>query len=71
MGKLNRLGEPVIRSSDRMDEDALLAAALAATLVAYRRQLGQAGGNSGGQPAEPGHSTWRALGRWEQLQGGR
>jgi hypothetical protein len=69
MGKLNWIGEPGIRSSDPTDEGALLAAALAATLVAYRQQVDQAGGPAGEQSVPPGRSNWRILGRWEQLRG--
>ncbi len=69
MGKLNWMGEPGTLSTDRMDDNALLAAALAATLVAYRRQVDQAGGSGTGQAGEAGRSNWRTLGRWEQLRG--
>jgi hypothetical protein len=50
------------------NEDEIVAAALAATLVAYRRQIGReatpADSNSGG-------GNWRLVARMEQLQGQR
>lgn len=64
MGKLSWIGEPGIQSGDRVDDDALLAAALAATLVAYRRHVDQSAGPGSECAAR---SNWRILGRWEQL----
>jgi hypothetical protein len=47
-------------------EDAHLVAALAATLVEYRRHLKQSDGNTG---AENSGHNWRMVSRLEQLQG--
>lgn len=73
MGKLSWIGEPGVLATDRMDEDMVLAAALAATLVAYRQQVQPpaSGDGAGGQPnGSTSASGWRMLGRWEQLRGG-
>ncbi len=48
------------------DEGTLLAAALAAVLVDYRRQLGP----HTDQPGSEGPGlNWRIMGRWQQLRG--
>jgi hypothetical protein len=48
------------------DEGALLAAALAATLVEYRRYVGQSEGHLGPAGAK---ANWRMAARLEQLRG--
>lgn len=57
--KIEELSWPVL------DEELLLAAAVAAAMVDYRRQVGQR--NYG--DLEDTRATWRMLGRWTQLAG--
>ena len=68
------MGLRTISKPDRMiekrpwpveDKDPHLVAALAATLVAYRRSLRQ---SSSASPSESARSNWRILGRMADLQ---
>ncbi len=68
MRKTSRIGESGLPAAEQQDAEILLAAALAATLVAYQRQV-----NLGAAQAAPGaaasHSNWRLVSRLEQIRG--
>jgi hypothetical protein len=70
MTQLRARNEPetVTNSQTRLanDDRALLAAALAATLVEYRRAARQRNGQARAQPAGP---NWRTMARLEQTRG--
>jgi hypothetical protein len=59
------MGEEEVMTLKGAEEELLLAAALTATLVAYRHQVGQFNAAAGVQQT----SRWQMLGRWEQLRG--
>jgi hypothetical protein len=65
MSRLQWTSEEEVMALEGVEDDVLLAAALATTLVVFRRQVGQANAAEGTQ----GISRWRTLGRWEQLRG--
>ena len=54
------------RSPTRQGQEALLVAALAATLVEYRRYVGQRSENNDPRRSGP---NWRLMARMEQLRG--
>jgi hypothetical protein len=65
MSELQWMGEEQVMTPEGVEQEVLLAAALAATLVAYHRQVRQSNAAEGMQ----GISPWQTLGRWEQLRG--
>ena len=67
-GKLDTKPQTGVDAGACWEEDAALAAALAAVLVEYRAELARRGGN--GRTAGPGE-RWRLVSCWEQLRGGR
>jgi hypothetical protein len=65
MSELHWTSREEMMAPEGVEDEALLAAALAAALLVFRRQVGQFGTAEGAQ----GDSSWRTLGRWEQLRG--